>query len=121
MSINILHISDLHFCTKSNQDSIRYNYDNDDFETLFIKKFISYNVNYLIISGDISNESKPMEYDTASKFLNNCLVSINPNSSLFKLKLFNLSVVVFSLRDKFINYSSHINNIIICHIFKYWN
>jgi DNA repair exonuclease SbcCD nuclease subunit len=77
MSINILHISDLHFCTKSNQDSIRYNYDNDDFETLFIKKFISYNVNYLIISGDISNESKPMEYDTASKFLNNIVKGLN--------------------------------------------
>lgn len=73
MSINILHISDLHFCTRSNQESIRYN---EGFEECFIENFKKYNVNYLIISGDISNESKQMEYDIASKFLNKVVTDL---------------------------------------------
>jgi 3',5'-cyclic AMP phosphodiesterase CpdA len=69
MSIKVLHISDLHFGTESETDrkSTRYG---ESFVSTFINEFKGQNINYLIVSGDIANRSKQMEYDKAKIFLN---------------------------------------------------
>lgn len=67
MSINILHISDLHFGTKKNEMESRYN---DVFVEDFINNLSTKTIDYLIISGDVSNESKNEEYEKATVFLN---------------------------------------------------
>lgn len=67
MSINILHISDLHFGTKKDEDKTRYS---DSFVEGFVAKFKDAEIKYIIISGDIANESKTIEYNKASVFLN---------------------------------------------------
>lgn len=74
MSINILHISDLHFGTKKNEDRSRYN---DVFVSKFLDQFKDTKVDYLLVSGDIANESKEMEYDTASVFLNRVIEELS--------------------------------------------
>lgn len=66
MSLNILHISDLHFGTKKDEDKTRYS---DSFVEEFVARFKNEEIDYLIVSGDIANESKPMEYKIASAFL----------------------------------------------------
>ena len=73
MSINILHISDLHFGTKKNEDKTRYS---KNFVKEFIGEFSNTQIDYLIVSGDISNESKKMEYDEASEFLNKVVTDL---------------------------------------------
>lgn len=70
MSINILHISDLHFGTKKDEDKTRYS---DSFVEEFVARFKNAEINYLIVSGDIANASKPMEYKKASDFLTKVL------------------------------------------------
>lgn len=69
MSLNILHISDLHFGTNSvkDQQSTRYC---DTFVSSFIKELKRKKIDYLIVTGDIANSSKKMEYKKASAFLN---------------------------------------------------
>lgn len=67
MSINILHVSDLHFVTEADKDKTRYC---DSFEEEFIDEFKDVKIDYLIITGDIADKSKEMEYVSASKFLN---------------------------------------------------
>ena len=69
MSINILHISDLHFGTNSvkDQQSTRYC---DTFESSFIGELLKGGkINYLIVTGDVANSSKSMEYKKANAFL----------------------------------------------------
>lgn len=74
MSINILHISDLHFGTKKNEDKSRYN---DTFVGKFLEQFKDTKIDYLLVSGDIANESKELEYNTASTFLNRVVSELN--------------------------------------------
>lgn len=74
MSINILHISDLHFGTKKNEDKSRYD---DNFVKKFLDQFNDTHVDYLLVSGDIANESKELEYDTASVFLNRVITELS--------------------------------------------
>lgn len=70
MSINILHISDLHFRAPSEQDKNIY-YSNKD----FCKEFVSYikdkigEVDYLIFTGDAINQGYLKAFDDAIKFL----------------------------------------------------
>lgn len=74
MSINILHISDLHFGTKKNEDKSRYN---NAFVGKFLEQFKDTKIDYLLVSGDIANESKEIEYNTASAFLNRVVSELN--------------------------------------------
>lgn len=67
MSINILHISDLHFGTKADSDKTRYS---ESFVKSFIESLEKNKIDYLIVSGDIANKSKEKEYKEASTFLN---------------------------------------------------
>ena len=73
MSINILHISDLHFGTKKNESNTRYN---DSFVGMFLDQFKDIKIDYLLVSGDIANESKVLEYETASVFLNRLVTEL---------------------------------------------
>ena len=67
MSLNILHISDLHFVTEADKDKSRYS---ESFVEDFINEFKGEtNIDYLIVTGDIADKSKKEEYNTASKFL----------------------------------------------------
>lgn len=76
MSINILHVSDLHFGTNSQKDkeSTRYN---EDFVFSFISQFDKIKIDYLIVSGDVANKSATMEYNKALKFLNKVVDDLN--------------------------------------------
>lgn len=83
MSLNILHISDLHFGTNSvkDQQSTRYC---DTFVSSFIKELEGFikelegkKIDYLIVTGDIANSSKKMEYDKAIVFLEKVVDSLN--------------------------------------------
>lgn len=71
MSINILHISDLHFGTDSEDDKAATRYS-EDYVDCFLNqiKEKDQNINYIIVSGDIANASVQMEYEKASQFLN---------------------------------------------------
>lgn len=69
MSINILHISDLHFGTNSQKDKESTRYC-EDFVSSFISQFDDTKIDYLIVSGDIANKSATMEYKKAQEFLN---------------------------------------------------
>lgn len=73
MSLNILHISDLHFGTKKNEDKTRYS---DCFVGKFLAQFKGVKIDYLLVSGDIADESKVLEYDTASAFLNRVVTEL---------------------------------------------
>lgn len=74
MSINILHISDLHFRAPSEQDKNIF-YSNKD----FCKEFIGYikekigRIDYLIFTGDAINQGYVKALDDATKFLNNII------------------------------------------------
>lgn len=76
MSINILHISDLHFGTKAKKDerSTRYS---DEFVTSFIDEFKKEKIDYLIVSGDVANSSKKIEYKKAYDFFNKVVKNLN--------------------------------------------
>ena len=67
MSINILHVSDLHFVTEADKDKTRYS---DSFVEDFLDEFRDVKINYLIVTGDIADKSKEIEYKSASAFLN---------------------------------------------------
>ncbi|MEA4967088.1 MAG: metallophosphoesterase, partial [Bacteroidaceae bacterium] len=80
----ILHISDLHFPLEDNN-----NYRiNNSFKTLFIEyvKNLKHEIKYLVVTGDISNESAPKEYDNALNFLSDLIseenLNINKNNIL---------------------------------------
>lgn len=72
MSINILHISDLHFGTNSQNDKESTRYCDDYVRTFIdkLKESKELQPNYVIVSGDIANASVDMEYEKAIKFLN---------------------------------------------------
>lgn len=76
MSLNILHISDLHFGTNSvkDQQSTRYC---DTFESSFIRELKGKKINYLIVTGDIANSSKTMEYEKANAFLDKVVKALS--------------------------------------------
>lgn len=74
MSLNILHISDLHFVTEADKDKTRYS---DSFVEDFIDEFKNIEINYLIVTGDIADKSKEMEYKTASEFLNKVVLDLH--------------------------------------------
>lgn len=73
MSLNILHISDLHFVTKADKDKSRYS---NSFVENFIGEFTDLKIDYLIVSGDIADKSKELEYKTASEFLNKVVLDL---------------------------------------------
>lgn len=78
MSINILHISDLHFGTNSEDDIAATRYCKD-----YVNDFLKHvnekdkNVDYLIVSGDIANASVRMEYEKATEFLNTVVSALH--------------------------------------------
>lgn len=74
MSLNILHISDLHFVTEADKDKTRYS---DSFVEDFIDEFKNIEINYLIVTGDIADKSKKMEYKTAFEFLNKVVLDLH--------------------------------------------
>lgn len=71
MSIKILHISDLHFGTDSEDDKAATRY-NEDYVNIFLDqiKEKEQKIDYIIVSGDIANASVEMEYKKAAQFLN---------------------------------------------------
>lgn len=74
MSITILHISDLHFVTEADKDKTRYE---ESFVAKFIENVRSTKIDYLIVSGDVADKSKKLEYDKASCFLNKLVSKLN--------------------------------------------
>ena len=89
MSINILHISDLHFVTKADKDKTRYS---ESFVECFINEFKNIRIDYLIVSGDIADKSKEMEYKTASEFLNKVVSDLKIHKKTF---LFAWEIMIF--------------------------
>ncbi len=73
MSINILHVSDLHFVTEADKDKTRYS---DSFVEDFINEFDDVKINYLLVTGDIADKSKEMEYESAAIFLNKVVLAL---------------------------------------------
>lgn len=86
MSINILHISDLHFRAPSEQNQNIY-YSNKD----FCEKFISYikenfgKIEYLIFTGDAINQGYIKAFDDAKKFLDEIISGLNIDRSCVML------------------------------------
>lgn len=78
MSIKILHISDLHFGTDSEDDKAATRYC-EDYVKIFLDqiKKNDQKVDYIIVSGDISNASVEMEYNKAIQFLNRVVSELN--------------------------------------------
>ena len=70
MCLNILHISDLHFGTNSQNDKESTRYC-PQYVTNFIEQLRKGQaIDYMIVSGDIANASVEMEYEKALGFLN---------------------------------------------------
>jgi len=80
MAINILHISDLHLEPFTSENTeILSRFKEANFKSKFFKKIKnnSQNIDYIIITGDLSNKGKKKEYVEVSKFLKELSKKLN--------------------------------------------
>lgn len=100
MSLNILHISDLHFGTNSqnDKDSTRYC---SQYVTNFIEQLKKGQaIDYMIVSGDIANASVEMEYEKAIGFLNNVVKKLGIKKEKVIICMGNHDISWDILKDK---------------------